>query len=344
MSTGVVMKALVTGATGFIGGNLVRQLLAQGYRVRALVRPDSQQRNINGLDVEVVCGDLREPASLDKALEGCQVLFHVAASYTFWSPDPGQIYRTNVGGTENILTAARKQGIEKIVYTSSESTLRINGHGALGNEAALADPEELPGGYKRSKCLAERLALNMCQEGLSLVVVNPTTPIGPYDVKPTPTGKVIVDFLNGKMPACVNTGLNIVDVEDVARGHILALEKGRIGERYVLGGRNLTFRQILSILQDVTGIEAPRLDIPIWLALGAAHFDEFLEVKLLKKPPRIPVAAVKAARKFRHFDCAKAIRELGLPQTPVEESFAKAVRWFQENGYVKDRVKHRMNA
>lgn len=328
------MKVLVTGATGFIGGNLVRELIRSGYRVRALVRPGSDRRNIDGLDIEVAPGDLSDAASLRAALEGCEGLFHAAAAYTFWTPEPQRIYQTNVTGTENLLAAARQTGIKKVVYTSSECTLKIPGNGAPGNEAELADPGELPGHYKRSKCLAERLALKMCREGLPVVVVNPTTPIGPHDVKPTPTGRIIVDFVSGRMPACVNTGLNVVDVEDVARGHILALEKGRVGERYILGNQNLTLRQIFHILERLTGIRAPRFNIPLRAALAAAYADEFVCGRILHKPPRIPVAAVKAARKFRHFDCAKAVGELGLPQTPIEEAFAKAIRWFRENGYI----------
>jgi dihydroflavonol-4-reductase len=326
------MKVLVTGATGFIGGNLVRALLRKGYAVRALVRPASDRRNIAGLDIEVALGDLTEPDTLPPALEGCEGLFHVAAAYTFWTPEPRRIYTANVIGTENILAAARRAGVEKIVYTSSESTLKIHGN-TPGSEAELNDPDSLPGHYKRSKCLAEIRALEMCREGLPLVVVNPTTPIGPYDVKPTPTGKLVVDFINGKMPGCVNTGLNIVDVGDVAAGHILAMEKGRVGERYVLGNHNLTLREIFLILERLTGVRAPRLNIPIWSALAAAHADEFI-CGILRRKPGIPLAAVKAARKRRYFDCSKAVRELGLPQTPVEAAFEKAIRWFQDNGYV----------
>jgi dihydroflavonol-4-reductase len=337
MNNGAEMKALVTGATGFIGSNLVRQLLKQGYQVKALVRNGSSHRNIRDLDIELAYGDLLDRASLDRAIDGCEVLFHLAAAYTFWSADPKTIYQVNVQGTENVLTAARDRGVNKIVYTSTESTIGITDC-SPGTEATVADPDEVPGHYKKSKCLAERLALNMCQEGLPLVVVNPTMPVGPGDIKPTPTGQMIVDFLNRRMPACVTTGLNVVDVEDVAKGHILALERGRIGERYILGNRNLTFREILDILEQITGIPASRLNIPIWLALGTAYIDEFVSGKILRRHPRIPVAAVKAAGKFRHFDCAKAIRELGLPQTPVEESFVKAVRWFQQNGYVKEQT------
>ena len=328
------MKALVTGATGFIGGNLVRELLKQGYRVRSLVRRGSNQQNIRDLDIEVFFGDLRNRASLDEALAGCDVLFHVAASYTFWAPDPKVIYDTNVHGTENILTAALAKGIKKVVYTSTESTIGISQNGDLGTEEAEASPGELPGHYKKSKYMAERLALRICHDGLPLVVVNPTVPVGPLDIKPTPTGQLIVNFLNRRMPACVNTGLNVVDVEDVAKGHILALEKGRVGERYILGNKNLTFREILNTLERITGIKAPNLCIPLWLALGAAYTDEFVSGKVLKRHPRIPVAAVKAACKFRHFDCSKAVGELGIPQTPVEEALEKARQWFRQNGYV----------
>jgi dihydroflavonol-4-reductase len=329
------MKVLVTGATGFIGGNLTRALIKKGYTVRALVRKESDRRNINGLDIEIAPGDLTDRSSLSAALEGCDALFHVAAAYTFWSSDPRRIYETNVTGTENILAAACRAGIKKVVYTSSECTLKNTGDGTPGDESELNNPEELSGDYKRTKCLAEGRALEICREGLPLVVVNPTTPIGPYDVKPTPTGRIIVDFINGKMPAYVNTGMNVVDVEDVAAGHILAMEKGRVGERYVLGNRNLTLHEIFLILERLTGIKAPRLSIPLWSALAAAHIDEFVSGGILRKPPRIPVAAVKAARKFRYFDCTRAVRELGMPQAPVEEAFKKAIRWFSENNYIR---------
>lgn len=328
------MKVLVTGATGFIGGNLVRELLRSGYQVRALVRPGSDRRNLDGLDIEVVSGDLGDKFSLSAALEGCEGLFHVAAAYTFWTKNPADIYQTNVTGTENILSAAMETGVKKVVYTSSECTLKIGANGRPGDEAELVNPDELSGHYKRSKGIAERLALRFYREGLPLVVVNPTTPIGPYDIKPTPTGRIIVDFMNKRMPACVNTGLNVVAVEDVAKGHILAMEKGRIGERYLLGGRNLTLSEIFHILERLTRARAPRFNIPLWSALAAAYVDEFFSGRILKRHPRIPVAAVKAARRYRHFDCSKAIRELGLPQTPVEEAFERAVKWFEQNGYV----------
>lgn len=327
------MKALVTGATGFIGGNLVRELLHQGYQVKTLVRKESDRRNIEGLNVEIALGDLSDRASLAGAMEGCDVLFHVAACYTFWARDPKVIYETNVHGTENILAAAVAKGIEKVVYTSTESTIGIAKNGSLGTEEMETNPDQLAGHYKKSKYMAEKAALKMGGEGLPLVVVNPTAPVGPLDIKPTPTGQFIVDFLNGKMPAYVNTGLNLIDVQDVAKGHILALERGRIGERYILGNKNLAFKEILGILEQITGIKAPRLKIPIWIALGAGYADEFVSGRIRGRCPRVPVAGVKTARKFRHFDCSKAIGELGLSQKPVEEALEKAVRWFRQNGY-----------
>jgi dihydroflavonol-4-reductase len=328
------MKVLVTGATGFIGGNVARELVKQGYQVRALVRKSSNLSVLNNSGVELAHGDLLDPDSLNQSLEGCQGLFHVAAMYTFWSPDPRLIYDTNVKGTENILMAARARNIKKIVYTSSESCVGID-PGSPGNENMHAHLEHIPSDYKKSKFLAENLVAQACTEGIPVVIVNPTTPIGPFDVKPTPTGKIVVDYLNGKMFACVNTGLNVIDVNDVAKGHILALEKGRVGQRYLLGNRNLTLRDILQILEKQTGIRAPRFNIPIWFAQGAGYVDQFVEGKLMGRYPRIPVDAVKASRKFRHFDCSKAIKELGLPQTPVESAFESAVKWFRQNGYAK---------
>jgi len=328
-------KVLVTGATGFIGGNLVKALVDSGYRTRVLLRPASNTRNIVGLDVEKAYGDLRDRSSLERALDGCDGLFHVAAAYTFWAPDPKDVYETNVRGTENLLTAALAKGIQKVVYTSTESVIGIDGNGGLGTEELTADPRELAGDYRKSKYQAEQVALRLSRAGLPLVVVNPTAPVGPGDLKPTPTGQFIVDFLNGRMPAYVNTGLNLVYVGDVARGHVLAMEKGHLGERYILGNRNLTFKEILGLLEKITGLKAPQRRIPVWFALGIAYLDEFVVAKARKRPPRIPVAAVRSACTYRYFDCSKAIRELGLPQTPVEEALEKAVRWFRENGYAK---------
>jgi len=329
------MKVLVTGATGFIGANLARELLKQNYQVKALVREQSNRKNIEGLDIDTVVGDLRDRSSLDRALDGCEALFHVAASYTLWSSKPEDIYETNVNGTQNILAAALAKGIKRVVYTSTESTVGIDKSSGLGNEELDIDPDDLAGDYKKSKYHAEKLALSMCQDGLPLVIVNPTMPVGPFDIKPTPSGKLIVDYLNHKMPAYINTGLNLIDVEDVAKGHILALEKGRVGERYILGNRNLTLKEIFALLEEISGIKAPRVRIPIWLALIMAYADELISGRILRRNPKVPLAGVKTARKFRHFDCSKAVNELGLPQGKVEEALEKTVRWFSENGYVK---------
>jgi dihydroflavonol-4-reductase len=330
------MKALVTGGTGFIGANIIRELLKQGFNVRVLLRRESNRRNIEGLDVEEYNGDLRDGPLLDNALDGCDVLFHTAASYSLWSANPQEVYESNVKGTENILKAALRKNVKKVVYTSTESTIGIPHHGMPGNEENTSLPEELSGDYKKSKLMAEKLALEMCRnEGLPLVVVNPTLPIGAYDIKPTPTGQLIVDFLNHKMPAYMDSGLNAVDVRDVACGHVLAYEKGRIGERYILGNKNVTFREILIMLEHVTGIEAPTVKFPFWFALGAAYIDEFVSGKVLKKHPRVPMAGVKTARKLRYFDCSKSVVELGMPQTPVETALETAVNWFRENGYAR---------
>ncbi len=327
------MKVLVTGASGFIGGNVCRQLVKRNYNVRALVRTSSNLKALEGLGLEVAKGDLLDSTSLEKALDGCEALFHVAALYTFWSPHPDLIYRTNVLGTENVLSAAKDKGIKKIVYTSSESVVGMNQGCQTGNETMQNSVEKIPSDYKKSKFMAEVLVGEKIRQGMPIVVVNPTTPIGAYDVKPTPTGQIVVDFLKGKMFACVNTGLNIIAVEDVAVGHILALEKGRIGERYLLGNRNVTLREIMQILAGITGKKAPRFDIPIGVALAAGWVDETVEGRLLRRHPRIPLAAVKASRHFRHFNCAKAVGELGLPQTPIETAFANSVEWFTKNGY-----------
>lgn len=327
------MRALVTGANGFIGPNVVRALLERDYAVRALVREGSNLRNLAGLDVELVTGDVRERATLERALEGCDCLFHLAAAYALWTPDPQPIYDINVDGTANALAAARRMGVRRVVYTSSESTIGIARNGCLGSEEMFVEPAQLAGHYKRSKYLAEQVALRACRDGMEVVVVNPTTPIGRGDIRPTPTGQIVVDFMNGRMPAYVNTGLNLVDVEDVAVGHVLALEKGRPGERYILGNRNLTLKEILQALSHITGRPAPRLCLPLWVALGAAYASEFAARRVTGGPPRIPVTGVKVARHFRYFDCSKAVRELGMPQTPIEQALEKAVCWFREHGY-----------
>jgi len=327
------MKALVTGATGFIGGHVARALIAKGFQVRGLARLGSPTHHLKSLDIEWMHGDLRDVDSLKRAMSGCHILFHIAAAYAFWVPDPTVIYDTNVQGTKTLLEVARDAGVEKIVYTSTESTIGIHGR-TLGNETATSSLDDVAGHYKKSKLLAEHVVLQFCEEGVPITIVNPTMPLGPYDVKPTPSGQVILDFLTGRMPAYVNTGLNVVDVNDVAIGHILALEKGRIGERYILGNVNLTLRDLLILLESITGIKASKVRIPLGLALGAGYVDEFVRGRLLKRPPRIPLAAVRTARKFRHFDCSKAIAELGLPQTPIDIPIRQAVDWFTEQEYV----------
>jgi len=328
------MKVLVTGATGFIGGHVAAELQRSGYTVRALVREGSDRRNLAGLDVELALGDLLDPSSLHRALEGCDYLCHVAAAYTFWAPDPQQIYAVNVLGTRNVLEAARAVGIRKVVYTSTESTIGIAAGCRLGVEDPPLAPLHLAGDYKRSKYEAEQLALRLCrEEGLPVVVVNPTTPVGPGDIRPTPTGQIIVDFMRGRMPAYVNTGLNLVDVADVARGHVLALEKGRIGERYLLGNRNLTLQELFALLSEITARPAPRLRLPLGVALAAGYVSQLIADRVTHQPPRVPLAAVRVARHYRHFDCTKAVSELGLPQSPIERALERAVAWFKQNGY-----------
>ncbi len=329
------MKALVTGATGFIGSHVAKRLIEHGWQVNVLARKSSNLGNLEDLDVNICYGDLKDYGSLLEAASGCKALFHVAASYSFWSPDPAEVYRINVKGTRNVIKAALSSGAEKIVYTSSESTMKVS-NGEIGREGAICHPEEVAGDYKRSKVLAEAEVRKLCQKGCPVIIVNPTTPIGEKDIKPTPTGKVIVDFLANRMPAYVNTGLNFIDVEDVAEGHVMALEQGEIGQNYILGNRNLTLKQMLEILAEITGLDAPRRQIPIWLALSAAYVDEFFSGKVLKKHPRIPLPAVKTARKFRFFDCSKAVKELQLPQSSVEDAFYKSIKWFKEKGYVEN--------
>ena len=324
------MKALVTGATGFIGGNLVRELLKDGHDVRALCRAGSNRSNIEGLDVEVAVGDLRDRDSLGPAMKGREALFHTAALYSLWSPNPGDFVRTNVEGTTNILEAAMEEEVERVVYTSTASVFGHWKGGLIPDEKNSSSLDEIVDGYHRSKFIAEERALEFCSRGLDLVIVNPTAPIGPWDPKPTPTGRIVLDFIKGRMPAYIDTGINIADVRDVARGHILAYEKGRAGERYILGNRNLTLKGLLEALAGVTGMSAPRVRLPYGLAMTLAHVEHLLSVKLLSKQPRIPVAGVRMARHPMYFDSSKAVSELGMPQTPIETALRDAVSWFRE--------------
>ena len=328
------MKAFVTGATGFIGASIVRELLKEGWRVRVLVRPGSDRRNLAGLDLELHEGDLSERAPLTRVLSGCDALFHAAADYRLWTRTPQTMYDVNVLGTRNILSAALAAGVEKVVYTSSVGTLGNPGDGTPGTEATPVDFSQMVGHYKKSKFLAERAAESYLDRGLPLVIVNPSTPVGPMDVKPTPTGKIIVDFLNGKMPAYLDTGLNLIDVGACARGHILAAQKGRIGQKYILGNRNLTLAQIFEMLSQITGLKAPRVKLPYYPILLAAYANQAISA-VTGREPLIPLAGVQMARKFMYFDSGKAQAELGLPQTPVEDALERAVRWFKDNGYIE---------
>ncbi|HJV65821.1 MAG TPA: hopanoid-associated sugar epimerase [Geomonas sp.] len=328
------MRAFVTGATGFIGASIVRELLKDGWQVRVLARPGSDRRNLSGLDVEIFEGDLSDQAALARGLDGCRGLYHAAADYRLWTKDPASMYEANVGGTRNILCAALQAGVEKVVYTSSVGTLGNPGNGTPGSEKTPVGFGDMVGDYKKSKFLAEREAESFLARGLPLVIVNPSTPVGPLDIKPTPTGKIIVDFLNGKMPAYLDTGLNLIDVETCARGHILAAQKGRIGEKYILGNENLTLARIFALLSEITGLAAPKVRLPYYPILMAAYVNEGI-AKLTGKEPLIPLAGVQMARKFMYFDPGKAVAELGLPLTPVRGSLERAVDWFRRHGYAK---------
>ncbi len=329
------MRVLVTGATGFVGGAVARALLRAGREVRLIVRPAADRRNIRDLPVEIYHGDVTDLDSLRRATSGCAQVYHVAALYKLWVRRKREIYESNVTGTENVLKAARECGVEKIIYTSSVATLGLPKDGSPGDEETPVSLSDMVGHYKRSKYLAEQVARTYIQEGLPIVIVNPSTPVGEADIKPTPTGKIIVDFLNGKMPAYVDTGLNLVDVEDVAVGHLLAAEKGKIGERYLLGNENLTLQQILFLLAEITGRPAPRFQAPYLFALGVAYADAAVARLIPGREPLVPPVGVKLSRKKMFFDPTKAIRELGLPQTPVREALQKAVVWFARNGYLK---------
>jgi dihydroflavonol-4-reductase len=335
-----LMKCFVTGASGFIGSHLVRELLARQHRVKALVRPGGDRRGLTGAGVELVDGDLSDPELLRRELDGCDWCFHCAASYQLWMRDYAPMYAANVAGTRHVLEAAGQAGCKKIIYTSTVGCIGLpkkeNGRVMPTDETAPVAEAQMSNPYKRSKWLAEKIALELAQKNLPVVIVNPSAPVGPGDGKPTPTGQVIVDFLNRKLPAYLETGLNWVHVRDVAIGHILAAEKGQIGQRYILGNKdgNWTMEQTLAVLEEITGIPAPKMKIPHWVALAAAHVDEGMSF-FTQKPPKAPLAGVRMARYKMWFNPAKAIRELGLPQTPPKQAFAEAVEWFRKNGYVK---------
>ena len=320
---------LVTGATGFLGWHVAHRLLARGEKVRALVRDTGRVRELDG---EIVVGDLRDPKSLERAAAGCGVVYHVAADYRLWVKDPAELHRSNVEGTRNLLTAARDAGVERVVYTSTVGCIGMHGD-ALGNEDSPVDLGQMSGAYKRSKFEAEQVALEFAHAGFPVVIVNPTAPIGDRDFRPTPTGKIVVDYLKGDLPAFIDTGLNLVDVEDTAEGHLLACARGVSGERYILGSENLTLQQILTRLAAISGGKAPRWRIPYAVAY-AAGLASTGWANLTGQEPRAPIDAVKMARQKMFVSLDKAKRALGFTPRPVDGALKRAVDWFRANGYV----------
>ena len=328
------MKAFVTGATGFVGSHVARFLAGQGAELRLLVRPSSPTANLEGIAGERVTGDLREPESLRTAMAGCEAVFHVAADYRLWAPEPHEMYRSNVEGTRNIIQLAQQSGVRRVIYTSSVATMGFTSNGHLADESSPVGLGDMIGHYKRSKFQAEQIALEAGRSGADVVVVNPTTPVGEQDIKPTPTGRIIVDFLKRKFPAYVDTGLNLVDVAEVARGQVAALEKGRRGERYILGGENLTLKQILDKLGAITGLPSPRVKLPYAVAMATGILDTAVTGLLLRREPRVTVDAVRMGRKKMFVSSAKAEHELGWKIVPVDDALRRAVEWFRGHGYV----------
>ncbi|MFQ5693429.1 MAG: hopanoid-associated sugar epimerase [Nitrospinota bacterium] len=334
----------MTGGSGFVGANLIRLLVSEGHAVRALVRPGSLRAHLADLPpdrLEWVEGDLTSPEGLREALAGCRRLYHVAADYRLWVPDPERMYAVNVRGTRAVLEAAKEAGVERAVHCSSVAVLGASADGTPLDESADPGVDALEGHYRKSKYLGEKEALSVNAEGFPVVIVNPSAPVGPWDVKPTATGRIILDFQRGRMPAYLETGLNLVDVRDVCRGHLLAMERGRPGERYILGNANLAFREILEILARITGRRAPRIRLPHGLALLMAHANEALSRFVTRRQPLIPLSAVRHAAHYMFYRSDKAVRELGFPQTPIETALRDAVRWFEENGYAAGRPRFR---
>jgi len=329
------MKPLVTGTTGFLGSAVARELIRSGRGVRVLVRKGADLRNIEGLDAEVVYGDLRDSESLNAALQDCDALYHIAAFYSLWHRDRKLMYDINVGGTRNILEAARRADLRRVVYTSTVGCIGLNDNGTPGNEMTPFNTATLSNDYKRSKYEAEQVALEYARGGLPVVIVNPSAPVGPRDIKPTPTGKIVQDFLNGHMPAYLDTGLNLIDVRDCARGHVLAEERGKVGERYILGNRNMSLKEILDTLASLTGLRAPSIQMPYWAAYSAGWVCEAVSNFITHKPPAVPLGGVKMAKYHMYFDPGKAVRELGLPQNPVEQALGDAVHWMREHGLAR---------
>ncbi len=327
------MLAFLTGATGFVGSHVARTLVAQGADLRLLVRSSSDLRNIKELQAERVVGDLRDAKSLKRAVAGCDVVFHVAADYRLWVRDPEQMFRSNVEGTKAILEAARESKVRRVIYTSSVATMGFQSNGHLADEDSPVSLANMIGPYKRSKFIAEEIAIEAGRSGMDVVVVNPTTPVGERDIKPTPTGRIVVDFLKKKFPAYVDTGLNLVDVAECARGHVAALEKGKSGERYILGGENLTLKQILDKLAAITGLPSPRIKVPYVVALATGVVDQVFTGYIRNREPRATIDAVRMGRKKMFVSSGKAERDLGWKTVPVDGALRRAVEWFQANGY-----------
>ena len=327
------MNVFLTGATGFVGSHVARAFAAQGARLHLLVRSTSRLDNLEGLSAETVTGDLRHPDSFRAALRDCEVLVHVAADYRLWVRDPQAMYAANVDGTRNLLALAREVGVRRVVYTSSVATMGFREDGTIVDENTPVSLNDMIGHYKRSKYLAEQEAIAAARDGQQVIVLNPTTPIGANDIKPTPTGQIIVDFLNRKFPAYVDTGLNLVDVGEVARMHVAALERGRSGERYILGGENLSLKQILDKMSAITGIPSPSLRVPHSIAMAFAFFDEMVTGRLRGREPRATMEAVRMGRKKMFASSAKAVRELGFRIVPVYTALRAAIDWFRAHGY-----------
>jgi len=336
------MEALITGANGFIGAALARTLIEAGHRVRAFVRPASDRRSLEGLAVDIVQGDVRDRGSLLSAVKGCGWVFHTAALYQLWTPDRATLYASNVEGTRNVLEAAWEAGVDRIVYTSTVGVFPPSRNGRPTTEEAEATVDQVCGDYKRSKFLAEAEARALARRGLPVVIVNPSAPVGPGDWKPTPTGQIVVDYLNGKMWAYMDTGLNIIGVEDVALGHLRAAERGRPGERYILGHENLTLQQIFGVLAAVSGVQAPRVKVPRGVVLPLGHVSQWVAEHVTGRPPQIPLDAARMAQYFMFFESRKAREELGIRPGPAADALLRAAHWFAARGYVRPRVAARV--
>jgi dihydroflavonol-4-reductase len=327
------MKVFLTGATGFVGSHVARALAEQGAQLRLLVRKTSRLENLEGINGEMVTGDLTQPESLRSGVAGCDAVMHVAADYRLWVRDPQAMYASNVDGTRELLRIASEEQVRRVVYTSSVATMGFRSDGTIIDERTPVSLKDMVGHYKRSKFMAEQVAIEAAKRGQQVMILNPTTPIGPNDLKPTPTGRIVVDFLNGKFPAYVDTGLNLVDVDEVARTHVSALEMGTPGERYILGGENLTLKQILDKMSAITGLPSPKWKVPNAVAMAFAFFDETITGKILGKEPRATVEAVRMGKKKMFASSAKAERELGFKVVPVYQALRSAIEWFRAHGY-----------